>query len=83
MSQKLAIVTGAGRGLGREVARNLAKAGWAVTMACRNPAAALLVRDELAAGTGNPGIEVMEIDLASLASVRSFAAAFLAGGRGW
>lgn len=81
MSQKLAIVTGAGRGLGREVALGLARAGWAVIMACRNPAAALPVRDELAALSGNPGIEVMEIDLASLASVRAFAAAFLAQGR--
>lgn len=82
MKRKLAIVTGAGRGLGREVALSLAKAGWAVVMACRNPAAALPVRDELAALSGNPDLEVMEVDLASLASVRAFAAAFLAQGRG-
>ncbi len=81
MSPGLAIVTGAGRGLGREVALSLAKAGWTVVMACRNPAAARLARDELVALSGSPRIEVMELDLASLASVRAFAAAFLAQGR--
>lgn len=81
ITRKLAVVTGAGRGMGRQVALDLAMAGWAVILACRNPAAVQPVRDELARLSGNPDLEVMEADLSSLASVRAFAAAFLARGR--
>lgn len=81
MERKLAIVTGAARGMGRQVALDLARAGWAVIMACRNTAAAGPVRDELARLSGSTDLEVMEVDLACLGSVRAFASAFLARGR--
>jgi NAD(P)-dependent dehydrogenase (short-subunit alcohol dehydrogenase family) len=68
------VVTGASTGLGEETTRALAAHGAAVTMAVRDLAkgagAAARVRDAV------PGAELdlRELDLASLASVRSFAA---------
>jgi NAD(P)-dependent dehydrogenase (short-subunit alcohol dehydrogenase family) len=56
-----AIVTGASSGIGAETARALAAAGAEVTMAVRNPAAAV------------PRSRVARLDLADQASVRRFA----------
>ncbi len=56
-----AIVTGASSGIGAETARALAAAGAEVTLAVRNPAAAL------------PRSRVARLDLADQASVRRFA----------
>ncbi len=76
---RVAIVTGGNGGIGLEAARMLAKRGARVLLACRNAdktAAALnLLRRDL------PGAEVeaLPLDLASLASVRTFAQKFLDG----
>jgi NAD(P)-dependent dehydrogenase (short-subunit alcohol dehydrogenase family) len=78
LSGKLAVVTGASSGLGKEIARGLALQGATLIMACRNLAKAGPVREELAQSTGNPSISLMELDLASLRSVRAFAAALAA-----
>ncbi|SFR91764.1 SDR family NAD(P)-dependent oxidoreductase [Sphingomonas jatrophae] len=68
-----AIVTGASSGIGVEIARALAMAGAAVTLAVRDVAAGARVAEEIAAG-GGVTPDVAEIDLLSLASVRAFAA---------
>lgn len=77
MSGKVAIITGANSGIGYETARVLALKGADVVMACRNVQkandAAEKIRRENPAGT----IEVMQLDLADLDSVRQFAGAFL------
>lgn len=70
---KLAIITGAAGGIGMEITRAVATAGYRVIMACRNPQAAEPKRQMLVRETGNPCIEVLGIDLASLASVAAFA----------
>ncbi len=70
---KLAIITGADGGMGTEITRAVATAGYKVVMACRNAAAAETKRQMLARDTGNENIEVKEINLASLASVEAFA----------
>jgi NAD(P)-dependent dehydrogenase (short-subunit alcohol dehydrogenase family) len=57
-----AIVTGASSGLGAETARSLAAAGAEVTLAVRNPAAAI----------AGPRSLVVRLDLADQASVRRF-----------
>jgi NAD(P)-dependent dehydrogenase (short-subunit alcohol dehydrogenase family) len=78
LSGRIAIVTGASAGLGVETARALAAAGASVTMLGRAPdklaAAAARVRSKLR----DAEIATSEVDLASLASVRAFADAWLA-----
>ena len=71
--QPLAIVTGANTGMGLELTRALAEAGYHVIMACFCPPKAKPVCERLKAETGNPDIEVIGIDLANLSSVRAFA----------
>ena len=76
LAGKTAVVTGANRGIGFEIARALAGKGAAVVLACRDQekgrAAAERIRAEHPAGTAEP----MALDLADLASVRRFAAEF-------
>jgi NAD(P)-dependent dehydrogenase (short-subunit alcohol dehydrogenase family) len=78
LNGKLAIVTGSSSGIGKEIARGLAGMGAHVVMACRNLAKAEAVRAELLAGDPAASLELMELDLAKLASVRAFAKAFQA-----
>ena len=75
LAGKVAVVTGAGAGLGTETARVLALAGAQVVMAVRNVPAAEQVATRLRAGLPpGPGkLEVMALDLANLGSVRTFA----------
>lgn len=73
---KLAVVTGANSGVGRETARRLAAAGAEVVLAVRTPAkGAEAARDMV----GRPHVE--ELDLAGLASVEAFAERMLTAGR--
>jgi NAD(P)-dependent dehydrogenase (short-subunit alcohol dehydrogenase family) len=60
-------------GLGRETARALAARGAAVTLAGRDAARMQAVAAEVAAQTGNPAVDALELDLASLAAVRDAA----------
>lgn len=71
--KKLAVITGADGGMGTEITRAVARAGYRVVMACYNPAKAEVRRRMLVEETGNAGIEVRGIDLASLESVAAFA----------
>jgi NAD(P)-dependent dehydrogenase (short-subunit alcohol dehydrogenase family) len=76
LSAMRAIVTGAAVGLGRETARALAARGVAVTVAGRGEARMQAVAAELSAVTGNPRIDALELDLASLVSVRDAASRY-------
>ena len=69
----LAVITGADGGMGMEITRAVATAGYQVIMACRDPQAAEPKRQLLMRETGNPRIEIAPVDLASLASVAAFA----------
>lgn len=71
MEKKLAVITGADGGMGTEITRAVASAGYRVIMACCNLVRAAEKRNLLMAETGNADIEVQFIDLASLASVAS------------
>src|SRR5579862_9246194 len=73
---KRAIVTGASGGIGIETARALAAAGAAVTLAVRRPRTAEQVADDLRRSTGNSAIDVRQLDLSDLQSVKSFTAAW-------
>ena len=70
---KLAIITGAGTGMGFEEAKAVAGKGFHTIMACHHPEAAEERRQAIVRTTGNEHVEVVGIDLADLSSVRSFA----------
>ncbi|XP_061136959.1 dehydrogenase/reductase SDR family member 13-like isoform X4 [Syngnathus typhle] len=74
---KTAVVTGGNTGIGKATALELAKRGSRVILACRNQkkaeAAVLDIRRE----SGNNQVVFMQLDLASLQSVRSFAETIL------
>ncbi len=74
-----AVVTGANGGLGLETARQLAAHGAHVVMAARNQAKAATARADIEATAPDASLEVVELDLASLESVASAAAAILGG----
>ncbi|WP_342555943.1 SDR family NAD(P)-dependent oxidoreductase [Paenibacillus sp. FSL R7-0652] len=75
LSGRLAVVTGGYSGLGLETTRALVRAGAHVVVTARRPDAA---REALA---DLEHVEVDELDLADLSSIRAFAARFLAAGR--
>jgi NAD(P)-dependent dehydrogenase (short-subunit alcohol dehydrogenase family) len=70
------LITGAGRGIGRETARGLARAGARVVMACTSMEKTRPVCEAIKKETGNSSIDLMQLDLASPASIREFAAGF-------
>jgi len=79
MDGKICIVTGGNTGIGKETARGLAQAGATVVIACRDAAKGEEARADIAASTGaGARVSVMALDLASLSSIRAFAAAFAA-----
>lgn len=78
MRGKVCVVTGATSGLGKATATALAAQGATVILGCRNRDKGEAVRREIAASTGNPSLELMVADLASLASTRQGAAEVLA-----
>ncbi|MBC2879158.1 MULTISPECIES: SDR family oxidoreductase [Streptomyces] len=78
---KLAVVTGANSGTGREAATRLAAAGAHVVLAVRTPAKGEQARAEILAAHPDAQVEVRRLDLADLASVREFADRLIADGR--
>ncbi len=78
---RTAVVTGGSGGLGFEVARALAAAGADVTIGVRNRERGDKARERLLAGAPGATIGVMDLDLASLGTVRAFADGWLGEGR--
>jgi NAD(P)-dependent dehydrogenase (short-subunit alcohol dehydrogenase family) len=73
---RTAVVTGANSGLGLVTARELARAGATVVMACRNLDRGHAAVDAIRSAVPDAQLQLDELDLASLASVRSFADRF-------
>ena len=73
MKQKLAVITGADGGMGMEITRAVAAAGYKVIMACRDPEIAEEKRQLIMRETGNIALEIVSVNLASLSSTASFA----------
>ena len=75
---RIAIVTGANSGLGLVTARELARSGAHVVLACRNTAKGDAAAREIAATAPDARVDVSALDLGSLDSVRAFAERFRA-----
>jgi NAD(P)-dependent dehydrogenase (short-subunit alcohol dehydrogenase family) len=78
---KLAIVTGANSGIGFHAARELARAGATVILACRNLQKAEAAKNKILAEIPEAQIEIGLLDVADLKSVRDFAKKFIASDR--
>lgn len=70
---RIAVVTGANNGVGLETTVGLAKAGLRVIMACRSLPRAEEARDRIVGRVPGADLDVIELDLSSWSSVRSFA----------
>ncbi|KUN09235.1 oxidoreductase [Streptomyces yokosukanensis] len=75
LTGKLALVTGGYSGIGVETTRSLVEAGAHVVVPARRPAVARQALADI------PGVELDELDLGDLDSVRGFSERFLASGR--
>jgi NAD(P)-dependent dehydrogenase (short-subunit alcohol dehydrogenase family) len=71
-------VTGANTGIGKITAKELARAGAHVILACRSKAKTVAVIEEIKRETSNANVEYVQLDLGDLASVRACAEALLA-----
>lgn len=68
---RVVLITGANSGIGRATAEALANAGATVLLAGRNDDALQAARDGIVAATSNKDVHPIQLDLASLASVRA------------
>ncbi|MFC3686963.1 SDR family NAD(P)-dependent oxidoreductase [Aquipuribacter hungaricus] len=76
LTGRRAVVTGAASGIGVETARALAHAGAQVTLAVRDTAAGDRVAADIASTSGCDDVAVAHLDLADLATVDAFTAAW-------
>ena len=79
LSGKTIVVTGGNSGIGYEAALEFARKRADVIIACRDLVKARTAAAKISASSPGAKVEVMELDLSNLASVRGFADAFLRG----
>jgi retinol dehydrogenase-12 len=77
-SKRVALITGANTGIGLVTARELARQGMHVFIACRSKERAQPALDEIRALGGDVQVEFLPLDLGDLDSVRECARQFLA-----
>ena len=78
MRSKTVVITGGNTGIGKETAVELARLGARVVITSRDPRRGATALDEIRARSGRDDAVVMDLDLASLDSVRDFAQQLLA-----
>lgn len=76
MKDKVVIITGANKGIGKEAAKQIANLGAKIYMACRSLDSANEAREEIVSETGNQNVFVKHLDLASTDSIINFAEQF-------
>ncbi len=72
MKDKVVIITGSNKGIGKEAAKQIAKLGAKVYMACRSLDSANQAREEIVNETKNQNVFVRHLDLASPDSIINF-----------
>lgn len=72
LSGRVIVITGGSAGLGFETAVRLARAGATVVATARNADKARAAQEALRKATGGADVHVLTLDLADLASIRSF-----------
>jgi len=77
---KMVLVTGANSGIGYQAALELARHGAHVLLGCRSASKGLTALERLRREAPGAQAEVVELDMASLASVRAFAEAYVGTG---
>ncbi len=77
---KTALVTGANSGIGYQAALELARHGAHVLLGCRNYAKGQAALERLLREAPGASAELVELDMASLSSIRAFASDFAARG---
>ncbi len=75
-SERIAIVTGANNGIGFETTVGMAEAGYHVVMACRSQHKAEAAKADVMKGVPSASLDVIQLELSDLASVRAFTEAF-------
>jgi len=73
MRGQTVVITGGNGGIGKETAIALAREGARVIITARDSARGAAALADIIARSGSTAVEVMELDLASLASIRNFA----------
>ncbi|KAM5209186.1 retinol dehydrogenase 13 isoform 2-T2 [Hipposideros larvatus] len=76
---KTVIVTGANTGIGKQTALELARRGGNIILACRDMEKCEAAAKDIRRETLNPRVNARHLDLASLKSVREFAAKIIEG----
>jgi retinol dehydrogenase-12 len=76
MKNKIVIITGSNKGIGKEAAKQIATLGAKVYLACRSIDSAQTAREEIVRETGNTNVFVQHLDLASVDSIVHFAEQF-------
>lgn len=74
-SDRIVVITGANSGIGRAAALRFAREGYRVVMACRDLGRSRIAQKELIELSGNPGVDLLEVDLSSFESIRRFCSA--------
>src|ERR1700686_3695713 len=73
---KVAMVTGANAGMGKEISLGLARLGATLVMVCRDRQRGESARSEVEDQTGNPAVELLGADLSSQQSIRNLVRKF-------
>lgn len=76
MNNKIVVITGANSGIGKAAARKFATEGCQVVMACRNMEISKAAQQEIIAYSRNASVDLMQVDVSSLDSIRAFGQAF-------
>jgi NAD(P)-dependent dehydrogenase (short-subunit alcohol dehydrogenase family) len=77
MAGKVVAITGANAGIGKETAAALARMGATVVMTSRDPGRGAAALGDVLDRSGSTDVELLPLDLADLASIRSFASRLL------